>query len=117
MRGRGCWDSVGLQLAEMRTKGEPVGWEEAYKERPRRSVQALCWMVSSLSDQHVGCREGLQEGGGHVGGALNNPTEGLVLNLEEERPAGMVFKPMEMPLGQEMTGVSEGNWETRPHIS
>lgn len=77
---------------------------------------------SSLSDQHVGCREGLhgeagQEGGGHVGGALNHPTEGLILNLEEERPTGMVFKPVEMPLVQETTGVSEGNWERRPHIS
>lgn len=93
------------------------GWKQTQKERSRRSRQALCWMVSSLWDQRVGGWEGLP--GRPARKALNpplTPIERPALNLEEERPMRVVRGPVEMPPGQEMTGMSGGN-RKRPHVA
>ena len=62
--------------------------------------------MSGLWDQRVGVWEGLP--GRPARNALNPPStpiEGVVLNLEEERPTRVVCGPMEMPPGQEITGL------------
>lgn len=100
--GPACPGGVGSLLAKAGTECRPTGWREAHAERPRRSAQALGWMVSGTWDSGRGLGEAGSEGWGPVGG-VPEPCWGLYLIWKKD-PTGLVLRPVVVPLGQDITG-------------
>lgn len=113
--GTGVSGGSGIAAGPGRDRVRAVGLEGTCAERPRRSAQALGWMVSSTWDAGRGLGEASSEGWGPVGGPPE-PCWGLYLIWKKD-PTGLVLRPVVVPLGQDITGCQKAMGGTQPDVA